>query len=72
LRADRLYAGLSLALLHYPAVADLMMVEDRFKPKTVEPSEEKVRRILEEMESLSADELLELERQKAKRRRKKG
>lgn len=72
LRADRLYAGLSLALLHYPAVADLMMVEDRFKPKPVEPSEEKVRRILEEMESLSADELLELERQKARRKRKGG
>ena len=72
LRADRLYSGLSLALLHYPAVAELMMVEDRFKPQPDEPAKKKVQRLLEEMESLSAEEVLELERQKAERRRKKG
>ena len=72
LRADRLYSGLSLALLHYPAVAELMMVEDRFKSQPDEPAKKKVQRLLEEMESLSAEEVLELERQKAERRRKKG
>ena len=72
LRADRLYSGLSLALLHYPAVAELMMVEDRFKSQPYEPAKKKVQRLLEEMESLSAEEVLELERQKAERRRKKG
>jgi len=72
LRADRLYSGLSLALLHYPAVADIMMVEDRFKPQPAELAKAKVQRLLEEMESLSAEEVLELERQKAERRRKKG
>lgn len=72
LRADRLYASLSVALLHYPEVADLMMVEERFRLKTIEPSEERVRRLLQEIESLTAEELLELERQKARRQRKKG
>ena len=69
LRADALYAGLSQALLHYPAVANLMEVEDRFRPT---PAAEKVRRLLDEMDSLSQNELLELERQKAKRLLKKG
>lgn len=71
-RADRLYSGLSLALLHYPAVAELMMVEDHFKPQPDEPTKKKVQRLLEEIESLSAEGLLELERQKAERRRKNG
>jgi len=72
LRADRLYTGLSLALLHYPAVADVMMVEEQFRPKPIETSGDRVRRLLAEMESLSADEMLELERQKAKQRRRRG
>lgn len=72
LRADRLYAGLSRALIHFPAAADLMGVEEQFRPKQQEPSTEKVRRLLAEMESLSKADLLEFERQKAKRRRKQG
>ncbi len=71
LRADRLYSGLSLALLHYPSVAEIMMVEDRFKPQPAEPAKEKVRRLLEEMESLSAEEALELERQRATRKQRR-
>ncbi|MFM7138226.1 MAG: hypothetical protein ACKO1M_14355 [Planctomycetota bacterium] len=50
-------------------MADLMMVEDRFKPQPRpqpdEPANENVRR-------LPAEEVLELERQKAEQRRKKG
>lgn len=69
LRADRLYSGLSLALLHYLAVAELMMVEDRFKP---EPSQQKVQRLLDEEDALTAAEALELERQRAVRRKKKS
>lgn len=72
LRAEGLYAGVSRALIHFPAAADLMEVEERFRPKQQEPSTEKVRRLLAEMESLSKEDLLELERQKAKRRRKQG
>ena len=72
LRADRLYSGLSHALLHFPAVGELMMVEDCFKAKPVEPAMDKVRRLLEEMESLSAEELLELERQKSKQHKRLG
>ena len=73
LRADRLYAGLSLALLHYPAVADLMMVEDRFKPKTVESVVERAKRLVDEEENLSPEESLAVARERAaRRRRRKG
>jgi hypothetical protein len=72
LRADRLYEGLSRALLQFPAAADLLDVEDRFKPAPEAPSREKVRRLLDELAALSAEDLLELERQKANRRLKKG
>lgn len=72
LRADRLYEGLSRALIHSPTVADQLEVEDRFKPKPEEPGRERVRRLLDEMDSLSAEDFLELERQKAQRLRKNG
>jgi hypothetical protein len=72
LRADRLYEGLSRALLQFPAAANLMDVEDRFRLDQEVPSRERVRRLLDELEALSAEDLLELERQKVKRRRKEG
>ena len=73
LRADRLYAGLSLALLQFPAVAELMMVEDRFKPKTVESVEEIAKRLVDEEENLSPEESLAVARERAaRRRRRKG
>ncbi len=72
LRADGLYEGLSRALLQFPAAADLLEVEEQFRPTPEAPSREKVRRLLDELEALSADDLLELERQKANHRLKKG
>jgi len=72
IRADRLYTALSFAMAADPALAGLLMVEDQFHQQRPEPVEERVRQLLEAMESLSPEELLELERQKANRRRKKG
>lgn len=71
LRADRLYTALSLALNSQPEVARLMMVDDAFMSRP-EPAAEKARRIHDEIESMSPEELLEFERQKAKRKRKRG
>lgn len=71
LRADRLYLGLSLALNAHPEVAKLMMVDERSQPKS-EPASDKVRRLLDEQESLTSEELAEFQRQKAIRKRRRG
>lgn len=71
LRANRLYEALSLALNDHPEVAKLMMVEHGFQPKP-ETASEKARRLLDEMDSLTGEELAELERQKAGRKRRRG
>lgn len=68
LRADRLYDALSFALCDHPDVAILMLVDNYFTKTPPMAMEERVRRLLDEMESLSSQEILELERQKAKRR----
>ncbi len=44
---------------------------ERLKPKPAETSVEKVRRLPEETDSLTAEDLLELQRQKAERQRKR-
>lgn len=73
LRADRLYESISMSLVAlYPAAAVVLGVEDRFIPKPEESVREKVGRLLEEMASLSEDEVIELERQRASQRLKKG
>lgn len=52
-------------------VAELMMVNERSQPKS-EPASDKARRLLDEIEALTGEELAEFERQKASRRRRRG
>jgi len=49
------------------------MVEDRFKPKTVESVVERAKRLVDEEENLSPEESLAVARERAaRRRRRKG
>lgn len=76
-RADRLYIALSLVFGEDPGLADLMMVEPRFRiggessAVSGESVEARVRRLVEECDSLTPDELAEFERQRSTEQRRR-